>query len=306
MIVVRFGLIVILSAVLVAGVLHADLDDRFVRERSVEELGAFLAPDLIVDLPDADHAGDGPFPAVIMMPGCGGLYRADGSRKPVTFAYGEVASAEGLAVIHVDSFGRRGHDYDSALFWICPGYRFRGAARAGDVIAVLDLIRSDPRFDPERIAVAGWSHGGWAIMEALAFDYRDAWPPTLRPTDGDVLAGLSGAFLVYPYCGWPSRTADHGWPNPVPALFVLAEGDAVTPTGDCIEMADSITAMGGEASVQILAGAAHSFDEADTQPESAPKYVYDPVIEATSHALFRDFVRAIRDRRDLLPPGPDR
>ena len=128
----------------------------------------------------------------------------------------------------------------------------------------------------------------------------------MRPAELDVFAGLSGMFLVYPYCGWPSRTPDHGWPDPVPTMFVLAEGDVITPPGDCIGIAELINASGGQVSVQILEGAVHSFDEADTGPESAPDYVYDPDHEAEAHALFRQFVRAVRDGEDPLAISRDR
>lgn len=302
----RLALVVIASIGIVVGALYADLNDWFARQRSIDALIALLEPHLIVELPDTEIAGDGPYPAVIMLPGCVGLYREDGSRKPVTFAYGDVARSEGFAVIHVDSFRPRGFDYHAAFHWTCSGYRLRSAARAGDIVATLEFVRADPRFDPERIAVAGWSHGGWAMMDALTFDYREVWPPTLRPAELDVFAGLSGMFLVYPYCGWPSRTPDHGWPNPVPAMFILAEGDVITPPADCIETAEMIKASGGNVLVDILEGAVHSFDEADTRPENAPEYVYDPEHEAHAHTLFRRFVRAVRDGRDPLMPSLDR
>ena len=303
---VRPALATAVLAGLVVAIPYADLHDGFARTRSVDALGALLEPHLIIELPEPARAGEGPHPVVIMLPGCTGLHQADGRRKPVTFAYGDIARSEGLAVIHADSFRPRGLDYDGALFWTCSGYRLRGSARAGDVVALLELARADPRFDRSRIAVAGWSHGGWAIMEALSYDYQEAWPPTLKPAELDAFAGLAGAFLVYPYCGWPSRTPDHGWPNPVPAMFVLAEGDVVTQPGDCVGIADGINASGGDVSVEMLEGAVHSFDEADTGPGDAPDYVYDPEYEAQAHALFRQFVRAVRDGEDPLALSRDR
>src|SRR5262249_57306557 len=52
--------------------------------------------------------GPGPFPAVVALHGCGGLVRNDGTAYRRFAAWGERLSANGLAVLFLDSYSTRG------------------------------------------------------------------------------------------------------------------------------------------------------------------------------------------------------
>src|SRR6185437_2280917 len=137
--------------------------------------------------------GGGPFPVVVQMHACGGLY-------PMQRRYARAALEAGVAVVILDSFKPRGIGSPEALLTVCTGLRLRGAERAEDLRIALDWIATQPWADPRRLAAAGWSHGGWSIMEALAAG------------DGHAgVAALKLAVLVYPYAGPLARTASHGW-----------------------------------------------------------------------------------------------
>jgi dienelactone hydrolase len=155
--------------------------------------------------------GDGPFPVVVQMHGCGGLQQRMQAR------YAETALAAGVAVVILDSLKPRGIGRREARLTICSGMRLRGAERAEDLRLALDWIGTQPWADPERIAAAGWSHGAWAIMEALAA--------------GDGHAGVQAlklAVLVYPYCGPLAHTASRGWGVNRPSVLASVGGrDAV-------------------------------------------------------------------------------
>ena len=279
-----------LGAVVAIG-LHGLLNGWFVPKRSVADLSAFLAPTVEVHLPPGATT---PVPVVVLFPGCAGLYQANGAPKPVTETYRDLALDNGVAVMIVDSFTPRGFDYDAAVAAICSGRALRGAERAGDVIAALDMIGQDPRLDADRIGLTGWSHGGWTIMDALSFDMVSNRPFTLRDGSAALWDGVREAFLVYPYCSFPARTAAQGWLRAVPATALLVTDDALAPEEDCLAAFERLSQDGVATEVIVFDGATHAFDEADT-PDDHPVFRYDPDRAAEAHAHFEDFLSRLRD-----------
>ncbi|MEO6380262.1 MAG: prolyl oligopeptidase family serine peptidase, partial [Caulobacteraceae bacterium] len=116
--------------------------------------------------------GPGPLPVVVQLHGCGGI-------QPMQMRYAETARAAGVAALVVDSLAPRGIGRREAQLTICTGLRLRGAERAVDLLAMLHWLRSQPWADPARIAVAGWSHGAWAIMDAMTGARPEANAPDL-------------------------------------------------------------------------------------------------------------------------------
>ena len=106
-------------------------------------------------------SGRGPFRTIIMMHGCGG-------RQPFLFHYAEAFRNAGLAAVVVDSFAHRGIDRLSAHLTVCTGLRLRGRERANDLYAVIDWLCEQDWCDTDQISAAGWSHGGWAVMDAMS------------------------------------------------------------------------------------------------------------------------------------------
>ena len=107
--------------------------------------------------------GDGPFPTVAVIPGC--LHTVSHNS-----GWHDFFVELGYAVVVVDSFASRGIvGTDVMLKRVCTGREAAGFDRAGDVYAVVAYLRQQSWADPERIVLAGWSHGGWAVMDAMAF-----------------------------------------------------------------------------------------------------------------------------------------
>ena len=215
--------------------------------------------------------GDGPFPVVVQMHACGGLYAMQ--RR-----YADAAREAGVAVVILDSFRPRGITSTEALLTVCTGLRLRGAERAEDLRIALDWIATQPWADPRRLAAAGWSHGGWSIMEALAAG------------DGHAgVAALKLAVLVYPYAGPLARTASHGWGSNRPSVLAcLAGRDMVV--GRLAPRRAISRLQADDLDVELLdfEDAGHCFDEEEARPPGVP---YRPDLAARLRAHYTAALR---------------
>jgi dienelactone hydrolase len=210
-------------------------------------------------------AGDGPFPVVAQMHGCGGL------QQPMQRRYARAAVETGVAVVVLDSLAPRGIGRLEARLTLCSGLRLRGAERAGDLRVALDWIAQQPWADPGRVAAAGWSHGAWSIMEALAAD--DGHPG---------VDALKLAVLVYPYAGPLAHTASRGWGGRRPAVLACLGGrDMVVGRLAPRRAIARLQADGLGVELIELAEATHGFDD---ELANDPRFVYRPDLEA----LMRD------------------
>jgi dienelactone hydrolase len=177
--------------------------------------------------------------------------------------YAEAALDAGVAVVILDSLTPRGIGRREAQLTVCTGLRLRGAERAQDLRTALDWIRVQPWADPERLAAAGWSHGAWSMMEALAAD------------DGHGGVGaLKLAVLVYPYAGPLARTASCGWgANRPHVLACLAGRDAVVGRLAPRRAIARLQADGLDVELIELEDATHCFDD---DHSSDPRSVHRP------------------------------
>lgn len=149
--------------------------------------------------------GEGPFPTALLFHGCGGKAR-------FLEAYAATAVARGWAAVVVDSLAPRGLSLLDARLTVCTGLRLHGAKRAADVFAMLAWLQGQAWADAGRVFLAGWSHGGWTVMDAYALGERAARITGLSDADPAALRrAVKGALLVYPYAGYPALTARRGW-----------------------------------------------------------------------------------------------
>ena len=215
---------------------------------------------------------DRPRPAVILFHGCGGL-RGHLPR------YAEAAKSAGWRAFIVDSYGPRGWSRKFAMATVCTGLILRGWQRAGDVLAALDGISRRPDVSSDKIVLAGWSHGGWGIMEAMSSDRRPGMLGVVDP-DGVSLKGVIGAYLAYPYIGIAALNRMRPWKHCPRTLAVIARTDHLTT----VRNAEKVHAMVRNCGVEVetwIAEGTHSFDE----PMTAPPMRYHP--ELTAEALRR-------------------
>ena len=95
------------------------------------------------------------------------------------------------------------------------------------MLVLSDEIRKFSFVDKERIALLGWSHGAWAIMDLLAMDVPHELPTNLSRFPGRPLVGVKGIVLLYPYCGVPAKARRRGWPSDIDVLMLMAGEDPI-------------------------------------------------------------------------------
>ena len=190
---------------------------------------------------------DAKVPAVILIHGSGGIYKAMLEFWPRQF------NAAGIAVLSVDSFGPRGVQGTAEDQSLVPF-----AADTADAFAALQLLATHPRIDASRIAVMGFSRGG---ITAFRSNLE-------RVVAGQKLpGGLRFAAHIPVYSGGClglfRTTVRPGVYGKAPMLWVHGDADDYTPVGACREYAEQIGKAGTPVQFVTIAGARHKFDEDD-------------------------------------------
>lgn len=191
-------------------------------------------------LPPADR----PLPLVMVVPGSLGV----GDNH---VAHAETLVAAGYAVFLLDPFGSR-----AVTSTVANQTLYSFAASAFDVLAALVVMSGHPAVDPERICAQGHSRGGSAILTAAMRRFAD-------PVVGDGVR-LAGAYSVYPWCG-------HQFVDPTVGATrvraIVGDRDDWLSVQQVQAQVQAIRLGGGDASLRIVPGAAHSFDRREAVHE---------------------------------------
>jgi len=265
-------------ALSIAWSLYRRLRGRHLSRKPFIEHVAFLEPYVRTLYPP----GDGPFSAVLLFHGCGGV-------RQVTEAYAALAVKQGVAVVIVDSLRARQIDYEQALARVCTGQMLWGRERAADVYAALALARRDTRLVSDQLLLTGWSHGGWTVLDALTLAELKRPPDGLSDAPDQPFEGVQGAFLIYPYVSGPALAVRHDWLQHIPIEGVLVEGDSMASEADAAMVFARARNRGAPVSWSIMGGVTHAFDEPDHHPDS--KLRYDAQASQQTQARFVDFLR---------------
>jgi dienelactone hydrolase len=215
---------------------------------------AAAAPEL-VEIPEGSTelkayvyrpAGDGPFPAVVALHGCGGL---SGRSGPIAGRYrdwGERLAAAGFVVVFPDSFGSRG------LPSQC-GVRQRSVRtareRVADAVAARHWLQSHKWVVANHVAVLGWQNGGGAALWTVRRRAR------LTASEGG--PDFRSAVALYPGC----RTLRQSeWSARVPTLVLVGAADDWAPASACEQMVKGARGRSAQAEIVVYPGAYSEFD----------------------------------------------
>ncbi|MBO6728755.1 MAG: dienelactone hydrolase family protein [Maricaulis sp.] len=252
------GLALLLAVLLLA--FAVSLSGLAVPKRTLEQQITLIQPHTEIRLPDNVT---GPVPGVLLLHGCGG-------RRQVQDNYADAIVNAGYAALIINSNEARGIGRLGSMSQVCMALRLLGQERAADIHAGLEIARNHPGIDGDHLALLGWSHGGWTILDALSLAGEGRAPAALR----DSPVGLSGvqlALAMYPYCGFPALTDGRNLPAHIPLHAILAEDDVIAPANRC---AHRLTRSGPHVSFEIYADQTHAFDEPNAPPLD-PRIVYN-------------------------------
>lgn len=187
--------------------------------------------------------GDGPFPAVIFLPGYTGYGPVE--VRAAADKHANLLLQNSYAVALLDLLKPRGLDsICTELFWF-DRMRKEGLS---DVAAAAAALAAEPKIDPDRIAFLGQSFGGSMALDVASPSSRNA--AGVGPIVKTVVA-------YYPYCYGAyggGGTVDYD----IPVLVMTGELDDWTPIGLCTGFPPRDPAI--EVRVETMPGAYHSFD----------------------------------------------
>jgi dienelactone hydrolase len=187
--------------------------------------------------------GRGPFPAVVLLHGCSGMYTPSGY---ITISYrrwAELLGEDGYVALLVDSFRPRGH-------WsICEQQKrsiLESRERVQDAYAAAQWLNQQNYVATGRIGLMGWSNGGTGTLYSMRPASR------LEPA-------FKAAVAFYPGCRTLSQSKTRYRPY-APLLILSGEADDWTPAAPCRELAEIAKQEGAPIEIVTYPGAHHSFD----------------------------------------------
>lgn len=190
--------------------------------------------------------GRGPFPAVVALHGCSGLYDSHGRLTARHADWGRRLTAEGFVVLFPDSFGSRGAP---AQCGTADRVTRPAVERADDAEAARAWLQARPDVRPDKVALLGWSNGGSTVLYV-----SQRAPPEAGP-------GFVRAVAFYPGCRLPlDRRGAH---VSVKLMILIGEADDWTPAEPCRALAAKAQGRGEPVSLITYPGAWHDFDAPD-------------------------------------------
>jgi dienelactone hydrolase len=190
-------------------------------------------------------AGPGPFPAIVALHGCGGLWRDNGRLSLRHADWGERLAEAGFAVLMPDSYGSRRLGSQCGVTDLTVRSSRERVADAAAARLWLQM-RSDIRAN--MIALLGWSGGGSTVLAAARQDRRP----------GDSKPDFARAVAFYPSCRGQSESASFAARMPI--LILMGDADDWTPAAPCGYLAKAAQMRGEKVELVLYPGAHHDFD----------------------------------------------
>jgi dipeptidyl aminopeptidase/acylaminoacyl peptidase len=227
----------------------------------------FVAPDgLEVHGWVTGRRGDGPQPLLLAIHG--GPHNAWGPSFDTVHGYAQVLAAQGWAVLTVNP---RGSDGYGEKFWTATRGAW-GIADADDFLCAVDALVEEGTADPRRLAVTGYSYGGYmtcwlttrtdrfaaavpggVVTDLVSFSgtadvaglFEQAEFDVLAATDAELLRSMS-----------PLTRVDA---VSTPTLILHGAADDRCPAGQAEQWFTALRTLGREVELVLYPGASHLF-----------------------------------------------
>jgi dienelactone hydrolase len=207
-----------------------------------------------VDIPQPDGAlhallykpdGQGPFPTIIGLHGCGGLATRSEVIQPRYRDWAEQWLKAGNAVLLPDSYGSRELGPQCRVN-VRERRVLARRERVADILSARQWLQQQPWVSRDRIGLVGWANGASAVLWAVR-------PQLPSKTDPD----FRSAVAFYPDCRLSSGL---GWSARVPTLVLIGANDDLSSPAACRQMVDGARGRSALARIVVYPGAYQDFD----------------------------------------------
>jgi len=177
-------------------------------------------------------------PAVVLIHGSGGV----GANVN---GWAQDLNTIGVAALILDSFTGRGIKQT-----ITDQSQLSNFSMVVDAYKALELLSRHPRVDPERIAVMGFSKGGFAALYSSMKRFQTLWGPSGRE--------FAAYIPFYTRCDTPFLGDENVSEHPI--RFFHGAADDYVPVEPTRRYADRLKRAGKDVQLTVYEGARHSFD----------------------------------------------
>jgi dienelactone hydrolase len=177
-------------------------------------------------------------PVVVLVHGIAGLF-------PFIFEWANALNSWGIGVFIPDHLSGRG------IAPMTPGdYGLSGVARMVDIYQALPQLLKHPRVDPERIAIMGFSMGGYVTLLSTQERFRKRYGlPNVQ---------FAAHIAVYPSCY--IRLRDDVNVSARPIRLFHGTADDWTPVEPCRTWVADLKKAGADVMLTEYPGATHNYD----------------------------------------------
>lgn len=189
--------------------------------------------------------GNGPFPAIVALHGCSGLFLKSGRLNARFADWGRRLASLGYVVLFPDSFNPRG------ISEACTRKDRSGFSphkeRPRDANGALLWLQTQSFVQRDRIGLMGWSNGGITLLATIDSSFKKESGEDFRV-----------AVAFYPGCASFSKSPN--WRPRVPLTILIGESDDWTPAASCKVLVTHAQEAGSDAEIVTFPNAYHDFD----------------------------------------------
>ena len=188
-------------------------------------------------------SADNPVPAMVILPGSGGI------QKGREMEYANLFAQNGIAGFVVDYYEPRGVKPDTV-------YQMKTMITTevdvmSDAYSALKILATHPAIDASKIGVTGYSYGGMATRYVLDDRLKDIMAPDLPP--------FALHMDIYGPC---HQTLGHDGTTGAPYLAIHGDADNSVDPALCQEVYKDLEAAGTKVESHVIAGAGHAWENA--------------------------------------------